>query len=208
MLRTGNASLRPREMALPGKCRAGIAPRRIKNSGFCRFLSPCFATGCHTFNFKIATAAKRPRNDTKLERFNLDNGRFSIFAVIFACCRSASFFKHFVSEIVPISRKTNQFCHCEEGAIFAPDAAIFNESICHPGTKYGRMERNRTLGTSDYHHGLSSGVWIRQGIFSRSEWRSGSPRGHRRSRICPPSRRPRRSPPERPTRETRAAPVC
>ena len=83
MLRTGNASLRPREMALPGKRRTGIAPRRIKNSGFCRFLSPCFATGCHTFNFKIATAAKRPRNDMKLERFNLENGRFSIFAVIF-----------------------------------------------------------------------------------------------------------------------------
>ena len=30
-----------------------------------------------------------------------------------------------------------RFCHCEEGAIFAPDAAIFNEAICHPGTKYG-----------------------------------------------------------------------
>ena len=39
--------------------------------------------GCHTFGFKIATAAKRPRNDTKLERFNLENGRFSIFTVIF-----------------------------------------------------------------------------------------------------------------------------
>ena len=133
---------------------------------------------------------------------------FQFLRLFFACCHSASFFKHFVSEIVPISRKTNQFCHCEEGAIFAPDAAIFNESICHPGTKYGRAERNRTLETSDYHHGRSSGVWIRQGIFSRSEWRSGSPRGHRRSRICPPSRRPRRSPPERPRCETRAAPVC
>ena len=27
----------------------------------------------------------------------------------------------------------------------APDAAILNETICHPGTKYGRTERNRTL---------------------------------------------------------------
>ena len=27
----------------------------------------------------------------------------------------------------------------------APDAAILSETICHPGTKYGRTERNRTL---------------------------------------------------------------
>ena len=33
------------------------------------FVLPCFATGCHTYNFKIATAALRPRNDTKLECF-------------------------------------------------------------------------------------------------------------------------------------------
>ena len=30
-----------------------------------------------------------------------------------------------------------RFCHCEEGAAFAPDAAIFNETICHLETKYG-----------------------------------------------------------------------
>ena len=50
---------------------------------FCRFLLPCFVPGCHAFGLKIATAAERPRNDTQLERFNLENGRFSIFAVIF-----------------------------------------------------------------------------------------------------------------------------
>ena len=33
------------------------------------FLLPCFATGCHTFGLKIATAALRPRNDTKSGRF-------------------------------------------------------------------------------------------------------------------------------------------
>ena len=33
-----------------------------------------------------------------------------------------------------------RFCHCEEGAIFAPDAAIFNDAICHPETKYGYAE--------------------------------------------------------------------
>ena len=41
------------------------------------FVLPCFATGCHTFGLKIATAAMRPRNDTNLERFSLENGRFS-----------------------------------------------------------------------------------------------------------------------------------
>ena len=30
-------------------------------------------------------------------------------------------------------------------AHFAPDAAIFNETICHPETNYGCAERNRTL---------------------------------------------------------------
>ena len=37
--------------------------------GFCRFLLPYLATGYHTFGFKIATAAMRPRNDTKMVGF-------------------------------------------------------------------------------------------------------------------------------------------
>ena len=58
----------------------------------------------------------------------------------FARYRSASFFKRFIPEIVPFSRKTHRICHCEEGAIFAPDAAIFDGTICHPETKYGCAE--------------------------------------------------------------------
>ena len=54
---------------------------------------------------------------------------FCFMRSFFARCRSAPFFKRFVPEIAPFSRKTNQICHCEEGAAFAPDAAIFNESI-------------------------------------------------------------------------------
>ena len=65
--------------------------------------------------------------------------------LFFARCCSAPFFKRFVPEIVPFFRKTHQICHCEEGAFFAPDAAILNETICHPVTKYGRAKRNRTL---------------------------------------------------------------
>ena len=71
----------------------------------------------------------RPRNDTKTGRFYLENGRFLFYAVVFARCRSATSFKRFVPEIVSFSRKTGQICHCEEGAFFAPDAAIFNEAI-------------------------------------------------------------------------------
>ena len=33
------------------------------------FVLPCFATGCLAFGFKIATAAMRPRNDTKMVGF-------------------------------------------------------------------------------------------------------------------------------------------
>ena len=80
------------------------------------FVLPCFATGCRAFGFKIATAAVRPRNDTKTGRFCLENGRFYFLRLFFAQCRSASFFKRFVPEFVPFSRKPHQICHCEEGA--------------------------------------------------------------------------------------------
>ena len=50
---------------------------------FC-FVLPCFALGCHTFNFKIATAALRPRNDTKSGRFLFEKGRFSFLQLFFA----------------------------------------------------------------------------------------------------------------------------
>ena len=44
--------------------------------------APCFATGCHAFGLKIATAAMRPRNDTELERFYSENERFAFFAAV------------------------------------------------------------------------------------------------------------------------------
>ena len=56
-------------MALPKKRRVGVPAGQIKNSGFCRFLLPCFVPGYHTFDFKIATAAMQPRNDTKMVGF-------------------------------------------------------------------------------------------------------------------------------------------
>ena len=66
-------------------------------------------------------------------------------APFFARCCSAPFFKRFVPEIAPFSRKTHQICHCEEGAALAPDAAIFYGTICHPGTNYGCAGQSRTL---------------------------------------------------------------
>ena len=142
-------------MALPERRRGGVPAGRINNSGFCRFLLPCFATGCPAFNFKIATAALRPRNDTNLKRFYLGNGRFCfmrpfcavLFRIVFQTFRSGNcpVFDRFVLEIVPFFCKTYQICHCEEGANFAPDAAILNGTICHSVTKYGWTERNRTL---------------------------------------------------------------
>ena len=67
------------------------------------FVLPCFGAGCHTFGFQIATAATRPRNDTKIGTFLFENGRFSFMRLFFAQCRSASFFKRFVPEIVAFS---------------------------------------------------------------------------------------------------------
>ena len=51
---------------------------------------PCFGAGCLASSFKIATAALRPRNDTKTGRFCLENRRFLFYAVVFARCRPAS----------------------------------------------------------------------------------------------------------------------
>ena len=66
------------------------------------FVLPCFVTGCHAFGFKIATAALRPRNDTKLERFCLENRRFSFLAVIFCAVLLCIVFQTFHSKNCPV----------------------------------------------------------------------------------------------------------
>ena len=90
-------------------------------------LSPCFVPGFHTFDFKIATAALRPRNDTKLKCFYLENKRIWSYADSF---RSWSlFWACSVSDLNQRSgfRKTNQFCHCEEGAFLRPTRQSLTE---------------------------------------------------------------------------------
>ena len=53
-------------------------------------------------------------------------------ADVFRCMRPFS-----ASINASFSSKTCQFCHCEEGAFFAPDAAIFKPEAWHPITKHG-----------------------------------------------------------------------
>ena len=67
------------------------------------YVLPYFATGCHASNFKIATAALRPRNDAELERFYLENGRFLFYAVVFCAVSLRIVFQTFIPEIVPFS---------------------------------------------------------------------------------------------------------
>ena len=65
----------------------------------------------------------KPRNDMKLGRFCLENGRFLPYAAFLRGAAphrflnvSSSFFKRFVLKTVLFSNKTYQICHCEEGA--------------------------------------------------------------------------------------------
>ncbi len=64
------------------------------------FVLPCLATECHAFGLKIATAAMRPRNDTKVERFYLENERFC-FRRPFSRGITPLKFETFRSETVP-----------------------------------------------------------------------------------------------------------
>ena len=58
----------------------GIARLAVPIMGISsRLALPCLATGCHAFGLKIATAALRPRNDTKMKRFYLRNKRSWLF---------------------------------------------------------------------------------------------------------------------------------
>ena len=64
-------------------------------------------------------------------------------------CRSATNLKLFVPKTVSFSHKTSQSCHCEEQS----DAAIFDGTNRHPGTKHGKTEQNgmrSTFGTNTF----------------------------------------------------------
>ena len=109
----------PRETVLPEKRRGGVAPRRFKIWEFCRFPLPCFATGCHAFGLKIATAALRPRNDKDLERFCLGNARFLLYAGNFARCRSVADFNSLIAKVVGFRKNLPLFVSLRGGRICA-----------------------------------------------------------------------------------------
>ena len=119
---------------------------------FC-FVLPCFVPGCHASNFKIATAALRPRNDTKSGGL-FGKRTFLFYAVVFCAVSLRIVFQTFIPEIVPFSivsfRKLLRFPAKPTRFVIArraraPDAAIFDGTICHPEANYGCAERNRTL---------------------------------------------------------------
>ena len=85
-------------MALWEKRHCGVAAEQTEIWEFCRFPIPCFVPGCHTFGLKIAAAALRPRNDTNLERFYLENRRFLFYAVTFCAVSPRIVFQTFCSE--------------------------------------------------------------------------------------------------------------
>ena len=87
---------------------------------------PCFAAGHHACNFQIATAASRPRND-KAGGFYLKKER------CFGLKTTAYDYKHSF-----FKQKRSKFMSLRGGRDFAPDAAIFNGTTRHPGTKYGK----------------------------------------------------------------------
>ena len=106
---------------------------------FC-FVLPCFAMGCHAFGLKIATAALRPRNDTKIgmvlfgkQTFFVLCGRFLRGVV------SHRFSNVSVRKLLWFTAKPIRFVIARRAP--APDAAIFDDAICHPETNYSEGVR-------------------------------------------------------------------
>ena len=145
MLRTGNAGVRPREMALPEKRRGGVPAGRFEIWGFCRFPLPCFGSECHTFGLKIATAALRPRNDTNLKCFCFGNGRFcfmrpfraetlrTLLCSHFCAVLPRTVFKRFVLKTVSLGKPPGG-CSCPESAAGRNKSAVRRKNT-QPGKR-------------------------------------------------------------------------
>ena len=69
----GSAISRGRKSAFPVRQHISLA----RKANFTAQPRPCFVPGCHAFGSKIATAALRPRNDTKNGRFFAKTYQFS-----------------------------------------------------------------------------------------------------------------------------------
>ena len=117
------------------------------------FVLPCFGAGYHASNFKIATAAMRPRNDTKLGRFYLENGRFLFYAVVFCAVSLRIVFQTFIPEIAPFSivsfrkllrfpAKPTRFVIARRAQFLRPTRQSLTERFAIP--KRTMVERNET----------------------------------------------------------------
>ena len=118
----------PRNKAGPNKSGRHNSPRGFHYRHHFSFRAPRFVPGFHAFSFKIATAALRPRNDTKLRRFYFENRRFRSYSVAFDSLqlRTTSYFS--AKPISHVIARRAQF--------FAPDVAIFDGTNRHTGTKH------------------------------------------------------------------------
>ncbi len=108
--------------------RSGMRPTCTPSPCTSCLVFPYLALGFYASNFKIATAALRPRNDTKSKRFIWKTnifGRIQLFSI---------------GINVRFSGKTYRFCHCEERS----DVAIFKPKAWHPGTKHGIGKRQNS----------------------------------------------------------------
>ena len=104
------------------------------------FMLPCFVTGYHAFGLKIATAALRPRNDTELKRFYLENGRFSFFSVIFCAVSLCTVFQTFRCENCTVSPQIRSDLSLRGGRILRPTRQSLTMRFVIP--KRNMVERN------------------------------------------------------------------
>ena len=103
-----------------------------------RLVLPCLATGCHADHFKIATAALRPRNDTKSERFCLGNGRFC-FIRPFCAVLPRIVFQTFRSENCSVFQQNLPVLSLRGGRV-RPTRQSLTERFAIP--ERGMMKRN------------------------------------------------------------------
>ena len=81
---------------------------------------------------------RKPRNDTKSERFCLETGTLRFMQPFFCAVLLRIVFQTFRSGNRSISQQNLSDLSLRGGRNFAPDAAILNGTRRHPGTKHGK----------------------------------------------------------------------
>ena len=83
------------------------------------FPLPCFATGCHTFGLKIATAALRPRND-KFKTFLFGKRTFLLYAAFLRGVAPHRFSNVSFQKLFRFSEKPTRFVIARRGHFLRP----------------------------------------------------------------------------------------